>query len=130
MEWPNVSELVRTWIAAQVPALAGQVWTRTPPTAETPRAVLARVGGTIRDVDRDVDLEITLITDSDDALSDLSYEIDEAMLALAAKGNEWGYVDDVYVRFAWGVDETRNREAGKVSSVFAVTVRRQPPRTP
>jgi hypothetical protein len=99
------------------------VYTETGPTTPTEYLTVERVGGTGTRIDRDVDVEISVIAGTRTAMWDLVAQVEARIRALAATGDP--YVDDVAETFAFAFDPYPNQSARRATATYTLTVRPQ-----
>lgn len=122
-EWPNVEKAAANYLAARTGL---PVYAETDP-VEMPGEYLMveRVGGSGSGIDKNVDLEVTVVAASRSRMWALTAIVETAMYALAAAGTP--YVDDVAEVFAFAAQPTPSGAvaARKSSAVYTLTVRPQ-----
>jgi len=123
--WPDIERAVVAWFAP----LGRPVYTETGPTVPTEYLTVERVGGVGTSIDRDVDVEISVIAVTRTAMWDLVADVEARVRALAANGDPLGvppfYVDDIAERFAFAFDPYPNTAARRATATYTLTVRPQ-----
>lgn len=74
-------------------------------------------------LNREVDIELTAVASSLDALRSLTSDLTSAMWALAGSGTAAGYVDEVREEFGFGDEPSPNRGVRRAIATFSVVVR-------
>lgn len=119
-EWPDIERAVVAWLGT----LGRPVYTETGPTTPAEYLTVERVGGTGTRIDRDVDVEISVIAATRPALWDLVADVEARIRALAATGDGM-YVDDVVEAFAFSIDPYPNTSVRRATATYTLTVRPQ-----
>lgn len=119
-EWPDVERTVVAWLGT----LGRPVYTETGPTTPTEYLTVERVGGTGTRIDRDVDVEISVIAGTRSDLWALVAQVEARVRALAASGDDT-YVDDVAETFAFAIDPYPNTTVRRATATYTLTVRPQ-----
>jgi len=130
--WPDVERLVARWLTQRVGLSVWGVTNEldvyrsgeigTGEQDKVPFLSVERVGGTGRDVDRDVDVELGVWTSDRASLWPLVQRVEVAMRALAANG-PGEYVDDVTETFTFAYDPYPNQSVRRAIATYTLTVR-------
>ena len=120
--WPDAQQLVYQWLTTRI--LGISTWTETDDTAGVPRIVVEQTATTSDGLERETDLELTVVATTLDELRSLTTRVNSAMWALAADGNDVGYVDEVREVFGF-TDDSKNSMERRAIATFAVVVRPQ-----
>lgn len=120
--WPDAQQLVYQWLTTRI--LGITTWTETDDTADAPRIVVEQTATTSDGLERETDLEVTVVATTLDELRALTTRVNSAMWALAADGNDVGYVDEVREVFGFA-DDSKNSMERRAIATFAVVVRPQ-----
>lgn len=120
--WPNVERAVVAWLTDRIAGMAIYTETDAGANPPLPRLEVARVGGTGRGIEKDVDVEIVVHAATRNALWGLVAHVETAMAALAAAGDP--YVDDVVETFAFAADPTETSRR-RATATYSLIVRPQ-----
>lgn len=120
--WPDAQQLVCQWLTARI--LGITTWTETDDDAPSPRIVVEQTGTNSDGLERETDLEVTVVASDLAELRALTTRVNSAMWALAADGNDVGYVDEVREVFGF-TDDSKNSTERRAIATFAVVVRPQ-----
>ena len=125
LSWPDVEKLVWAWLTEHMAPVA--VVTENESGSPTPRVRVGRAGGGDGrgsvGIDREVDIEVTVITDTRGDLWALADAVDGHMAAVACAETPHGYVDDVRTRAGFADDSPAHSPVRRASAVFTLTVR-------
>lgn len=122
MRWPNAERAVRVHLAELLAPV--RVYTERPSKPPVSYVTVERVGGASAWIDREVDIEVTVVAADRGDMWDLAASVETAMAALAAAGTPDGvYVDDVTTAFGFANDPPADPAKRRATATFTLTVR-------
>lgn len=121
MTWPNVERGIVSYLKGLAPT-----YTQTVGVMPDLYITVERVGGAGSPVDQDVSIEVTVSSrESRGDMWDLAATVEDAMRSLAANDGGGIYIDDVSLRFGFGIDMPTTQGVWQATATFSLTLRPQ-----